>query len=65
MVCGAAEGAGRSTVQATTAYRRREPEEGALYRVLAEHLEAFLSRASADDTRPPLPRFVELLPATA
>ncbi|TDJ72856.1 MAG: hypothetical protein E2O39_05975, partial [Planctomycetota bacterium] len=41
------------------AYRRRQPEQGALYRVLAEHLETFLDRASADETRPRLPRFVE------
>ena len=40
--------------------RRREPEKGALYRVLAEHLETFLSRAaecSPDGSG--LPRFVK------
>lgn len=39
--------------------RRREPEKSVLYRVLAEHLETFLSRTSADETRGSLPRFVE------
>ena len=40
-------------------YRRREPETGALHRVLRTHLETFLARAAGDGTRPGLPRFAE------
>jgi len=39
-------------------YARREPENSVLYRVLAEHLEGFLSRVDADPGRAGLPRFV-------
>ena len=39
-------------------YRRRDPQAGVLYQVLAEHLETFLSRADGDGTLPGLPRFV-------
>jgi hypothetical protein len=37
---------------------RREPENSVLYQILAEHLETFLARARADETRGDLPRFV-------
>jgi len=40
------------------AYRPRRPEETILYQVLAEHLETFLARIDADETRAGLPRFV-------
>jgi len=59
MICGTRARAEQPAAPATTAYGRRQPEKGALYRVLAEHLETFLARASADETRPRLPRFVE------
>ncbi len=59
MISGTRARAGQPAAPATTAYRRRQPEQGALYRVLAEHLETFLARASADETRPRLPRFVK------
>jgi len=58
MICAAGERAEQPAAPATAAYRRREPEKGALYCILAEHLETFLARACADETRPPLPRFV-------
>jgi hypothetical protein len=38
--------------------QRREPEKTVLYRVLQEHLETFLARIEADETRGSLPRFV-------
>lgn len=42
-----------------TGYRRREPERGALYRVLSGHLATFRARLDADETRAGLPRHVQ------
>ncbi len=39
-------------------YVRRAPESGVLYRVLTEHLQTFLARVDADETRRGLPGFV-------
>ncbi len=45
---------------ATRGYRRREPEDTVLYRVLAEYLETFLAGAGqGNGMRSGLPRFVE------
>jgi len=43
---------------AAPAYQPRRPEKTILYQVLAEHLETFLARVDADETRAGLPRFV-------
>lgn len=40
-------------------YARRQPETSTLYRVLAEHLEAFIARVESDETRAGLPSFVK------
>ncbi len=39
-------------------YARRKPEEGVLYKLLAEHLETFLYQIDLDETRSSLPAFV-------
>ncbi len=40
------------------AYRRRAPEGDVLQRVLTDHLQTFLARVDADETRRGLPGFV-------
>ncbi|MFT5290576.1 MAG: hypothetical protein ACI82F_002651 [Planctomycetota bacterium] len=59
MSCKSGERAGQERTHQPPTRQRRQPEQGTLYGVLAEHLETFLAHASADETRPPLPRFVE------
>ncbi|MCB9891590.1 MAG: hypothetical protein H6832_17935 [Planctomycetes bacterium] len=49
----------RTTIRrARTGYRRREPENGALHRIVREQLERFLALVARDPERSP-PRFVE------
>ena len=53
------EGAARADQRRRRAgYRRREPENGVLHRILRQHLDSFLALVASDATRS-LPRFVE------
>ncbi len=40
-------------------YLRRDPQSGALYQILFEHLETFLARSAADPARASLPVHVQ------